>query len=321
MRSDNRPAKRLDEQHAGQRDGHDPRRRGAVEAAGVGEEFLEVDGVGVESRGAAGGQRDDQEGLARVIAEQVVAVDLTPVRLGRDIFEAQRLVEPAAEDESDHREHRAGGEADAPAPVHHRLLAKRQPGARPAAPSAISCPPMIVTYWKLDQKPRRSRSAISRQIGRARPIFAAQAEALDHPRDEQDRGRQQPGLGVGRGDRDHQRAQAHQGDRQGQPGLAALAVGINPHHPGADRPDDEADREDRRGLEQLRGLVALGEEGGREIEREGRIDVPVEPFDEVAGRAADDVLQSAAVERRALCTIGVYLPARMRAALLAENRK
>jgi hypothetical protein len=27
--------------------------------------------------------------------------------------------------------------------------------------SALSCPPMIVTYWKLDQKPRRSRPAIS----------------------------------------------------------------------------------------------------------------------------------------------------------------
>ena len=62
-----------------------------------------------------------------------------------------------------------------------------------------------------------------------------------------------------------------------------------PIEPGADRPHDEADREDRRGLQQLRGLVALGEEGRREIEREGRIDVPVEPFDEIAGRAANDV--------------------------------
>ena len=120
---------------------------------------------------------------------------------------------------------------------------------------------MIVTYWKLDQKPRRSRSAISRQIGRARPIFAAEAEALDHPRDDQDRRRQ----AARRWHRSARRAISSEpthisDDRQRQPRLAALAVGINAHQPGADRPHDEADREDRRG-------VAAAARSGRPWER------------------------------------------------------
>ena len=47
-----------------------------------------------------------------------------------------------------------------------------------------------------------------------------------------------------------------------------------------------ADREDRRRLQQLRRLVALGEESRREIEGETGVDVPVEPFDEITRRAA-----------------------------------
>ncbi len=68
-------------------------------------------------------------------------------------------------------------------------------------------------------------------------------------------------------------------------------IGINAHHPGTDRSHDEADGEDRGRLQQLRSLVALGEEGAGEIEAEGGIDVPVEPFDQIAQRAAEDILQ------------------------------
>ena len=71
-------------------------------------------------------------------------------------------------------------------------------------------------------------------------------------------------------------------------------IRVNAHEPGADRPHEKADGEDRGGLQQLRGLVALGKEGMGEIEREGGIDIPVEPFDEIARRAADDVAQAAA---------------------------
>ena len=137
-----------------------------------------------------------------------------------------------------------------------------------------------------------------RHVGRARPIFAAKAQPLDHASDQQDRGRPRPDLCIGRRYRDHQRADAHQSDGQRQSRLAAAMVGVNAHEPGADRTHDEADGEDRGGLQQLRGRLALREEGGREIKREGGIDVPVEPFDEVARRTADDVLEGRAPRRR-----------------------
>ena len=69
------------------------------------------------------------------------------------------------------------------------------------------------------------------------------------------------------------------------------AIGIDAHQPRADRPRREADREDRRRLEQLRRLIALGEEYRREIEREGGIGIPVEPLDQIAGRPAEDGAQ------------------------------
>src|SRR5918996_4514145 len=74
-------------------------------------------------------------------------------------------------------------------------------------------------------------------------------------------------------------------------------VCIDAHQPGADGPYDEADREDCGSLQQLGGLVPAREERLRKIESEGRIDVPVEPLDEIAGRTADDVLQPRAPGR------------------------
>ena len=75
-------------------------------------------------------------------------------------FSELRLVEPAADEEHDHREDGAGREADPPAPRLQRGFAELACKTTSNA-SAISWPPMMVTYWKLDQKPRRSRSAIS----------------------------------------------------------------------------------------------------------------------------------------------------------------
>ncbi|RZI69935.1 MAG: hypothetical protein EOP80_17475, partial [Variovorax sp.] len=47
-------------------------------------------------------------------------------------------------------------------------------------------------------------------------------------------------------------------------------------------------REHARRVEQLRGRVGLGEEGRREIQRAERVDVEVEPFDQVARRGRHD---------------------------------
>ncbi len=126
------------------------------------------------------------------------------------------------------------------------------------------------------------------QIGGAGAVLAAQAQALDHAHNDQQGRGQGADLGVGRDGRDRQGAAAHHGDRQGQGRAPSGAVGIKPHDPGADRPHEEADGEHRGGVQKLGGLIALGKESAGEIQGEGRIDVPVEPFDQIAGRAADD---------------------------------
>ncbi len=89
--------------------------------------------------------------------------------------------------------------------------------------SAVSCPPISVTYWKLDQKSAPLARRHFRQIGRARAIFAADRQALQHPRDDQDdrrrprRSRRSPARRAIISDPRHISA-----DRQRQPGLAAM---------------------------------------------------------------------------------------------------
>jgi hypothetical protein len=130
------------------------------------------------------------------------------------------------------------------------------------------------------------------EVSRAGAIFTAEAEALHHPRENEDRGREPADRRRRRHCGDDQRAGAHQADAQRQSGLAPVPVGIDAHDPSPDRPHDEADREDRGGVQELGGAIAGGKEDRREIERKGGVDVPVIPFDEIARRAADDIAQA-----------------------------
>ena len=107
---------------------------------------------------------------------------------------------------------------------------------------------------------------------------------------QQQRRRQQ--AEPGRDQRDHQRAAAHHRHRQRERRATSGAVGIHAEQQRADGPGDETHGEDGRRAEQLRGLVARREERARKIDGEGRVREPVEPLDEVAGRTAEDVLES-----------------------------
>jgi hypothetical protein len=131
------------------------------------------------------------------------------------------------------------------------------------------------------------------QVSRAGAVFAADADALDQARQNQNDRSKHADAVVARRDGDHQRARAHQGHREGEACLAALAVGIDAHDPGADGAHEEADRENGRRIQELGGLIALGKEDGCEIEREGGIDVPIVPLDHVASRSAEDRLETA----------------------------
>ena len=74
-------------------------------------------------------------------------------------------------------------------------------------------------------------------------------------------------------------------------------VGEVAEQPAADRPHDEAEREEDRGVELLDDRVAAGEERAGEIEREGRVGVEVVPLDEVADRADEDRRRAGAARR------------------------
>ncbi len=131
------------------------------------------------------------------------------------------------------------------------------------------------------------------KIGGAGAVLAAQAQPLHQAGDEQDERGRDADAGVGGRDRDHQRADAHQQHRDGQRQAAPVAVGEMAEQPAADGPHQEADGEDRGRLQELRGLALGGKEGAGEIERERRVGVEVEPFDEIAGGADEDRLQAA----------------------------
>ena len=138
------------------------------------------------------------------------------------------------------------------------------------------------------------------QIGRARAIFAAKRQALQHSRDEQGRRAEQSGDRVSRRDRDQHRPAEHQRDRQRQPRLAPARVGKAAHHPCADRAHDEADGKDCGGVQKLRGGVGLREKDRGEINGKGGVSEPVIPFDQIAHRAADDRNQPFARYRQRL---------------------
>ena len=130
-------------------------------------------------------------------------------------------------------------------------------------------------------------------ISGADAIFAAQGQALQDAGDQQDRRRGNADHGGAGGAGDDQRPQAHQRHRNDHRLLAAELVGIAAHQPGADGASEKAHREDGGGLQQLCGLVALGEEYRREVERGCGIGVPVIPFDQIADRPRGDGFQPA----------------------------
>ena len=79
---------------------------------------------------------------------------------------------------------------------------------------------------------------------------------------DEDRRGENTSCSIGRRHGDQQRADAHQGDRQRQPRLAAAVVGVDTHDPRPDRPHHKADGEDRGGVQQLAVASPLGKKTG-----------------------------------------------------------
>ncbi|MCY1246676.1 hypothetical protein D9M72_599380 [compost metagenome] len=104
---------------------------------------------------------------------------------------------------------------------------------------------------------------------------------------QQDR-RPDPDAAVGRQAGDKQRAEAHHQNRDQHRILAPVLVRQAPENPATNRAHQEPGGKYARGVDQLHGGVVGGEKGRREVDRTEGIDIEVEPFDEVAGRSADN---------------------------------
>ena len=293
---------RLEQHEHEQRDRIDLRCGLAAEPGCIDQELLHVDRIGIEGERPAGGQQHHGRGLARMPGHQ-----LQETGLGRTLRlrsgKALRLGQPAAEVEHHHRQHAADRERDAPAPgvqiaLRHRRLQDQQHADR----QQLAGNQRDILEAREEPAPVLARHL--GQIGGARAIFAAHRQSLHQPRDHQQRRGHHPDRLIARRHRDQQRSRAHQRHGQRQPGLAPLAIGIDAHDPGADRPHQESDREDRRRTQQLRGPIALGKEMRREIQGECRIDIPVIPFDQIARRSADDRFQPAAAIGGGIAHVG-----------------
>ena len=125
-------------------------------------------------------------------------------------------------------------------------------------------------------------------IGRGGAVLAADREALREPRDEEQRRCQRADRRIGRQHSDHQRAGAHQQHRRDHRGTPTVPVGHPAEQPSAERPHEEADREDAGRREQLACRIAGRKEGWREIDRSESVCVEVVPLDEVARGSAHD---------------------------------
>src|SRR5450830_1797675 len=130
--------------------------------------------------------------------------------------------------------------------------------------SASNWPPIRVTYWNEAKKPRNEQQE--------------RREGAD---------------GFIRGQHgDHQGTAAHHQHGNHHRLAAAVFVGNAAEQPAAHRTHEEAGGKDAGRLQQLGGRVTGREKGVREVQRAERVNVEVEPFDQVTGGSANDGLDA-----------------------------
>eukprot|EP01137_Pigoraptor_chileana_P012883 Opistho-2@65721 len=289
---------RLEQHEQKQRRRIDLRRDLTAQPAGVHQEFLHVDAVGIESDCAAGRQQHHRQRLARMVGDQLDKARFRrTLRLG--YCKALCLRQPAPQPEDDDRQQPADEEGYPPSPgvqlrLAQRRLQQQQDADRHQLPGDQS------HILKAGEETAPVLARHFGQIGRARAIFATDRQPLHQPRQHQQQRRRNPDRFIARRHRDQQRPRAHQRHRQRQPALAPMAISIDAHQPRPDRPHQETDGEDARRAQQLRGAILAREEMRREIEGEGGIGVPVIPFHQIAGGPADNGLQPLRLGRRPL---------------------
>ena len=77
-----------------------------------------------------------------------------------------------------------------------------------------------------------------------------------------------------------------------------MAIGEAPEEPAADGANQKAHGIDAGDVQQLRGPIAVGKKAGGEVQRGERVDVEVEPLDQVARRPRGDGGKALAMSER-----------------------
>ncbi|MCQ0018885.1 hypothetical protein LUX39_38115 [Actinomadura madurae] len=119
--------------------------------------------------------------------------------------------------------------------------------------------------------------------------LGAGGQALREPAHHQQRRRPQADRGLRGQQPDGGGRHGHQQDDRGERAPAAQPVAEVAEQDAAEGPGDERDPQHREGAEQVRDLVAAGEEGRPDLGRQEAVDREVVPLQEVAdtGRGED----------------------------------
>src|SRR5262249_34307966 len=125
-------------------------------------------------------------------------------------------------------------------------------------------------------------------VGNGPAIFTAEAETLDEPEQEQDDRSQQTDRCVRRDEPDEGRRETHAAQRDEERVLPADLVTEPAEQEGAQRSDQEADRENRHRAEECRDRMAFLEELDGEDRSQAAEDVEVVPLDDVTHCGRDD---------------------------------
>ncbi len=213
-----------------------------------------------------------------------------PLAVRFDLAEDRRVLHFRAQVHAD-EPHRPGDEErDAPGPVVHRLLTQqqREPEHQQGSQREAS------QRAKFEEAAVETAPVVRRVFGhegRRAAIFAAGRKALDHAQDHQQRRRPEADRIVRRDQPDADGRGGHEDDREGEDGLAAVAIPERTPEQAAERSDKERDREGRQ-REQRCFRSVTGEEGGRKVNHAIGVYPIVKPFGGVAhGRRGDSPVE------------------------------
>ena len=169
-----------------------------------------------------------------------------------------RLVEVAADVEAHRRDRQAEEEGQAPAPALERVRRQCavQDGRRQRAQQRGDA---LAAELPADAETAALHAAGLHQHGGGGADLAAQREALQQASGDDHQRAEQAGRGIGRRQRQAQRAGHHQTDGERHGGLAPVAVGVVADHEAAQRAHHEADAEGGHGQQQ----GTIGAVGGK----------------------------------------------------------